>query len=98
MVDVEPLDTEAGAADVDANARAYATGVCPSCEQTIPPDRLEIHLAGLDGARPECPRQDLVEIAERARTAESGRTILWDADRAARWARYGVAPHRRGLR
>jgi hypothetical protein len=26
-----------------------------------------LHLNGLDGARPECPRQDLVEIARRAR-------------------------------
>jgi hypothetical protein len=67
VADIEPLDTEAAVADVEANAQAYETGVCPSCEQTIPPDRLEIHLGGLDGARPECPRQDLVEIAERAR-------------------------------
>jgi hypothetical protein len=72
----EPLDDEGHAADVETNARALETGICPSCEQEIPDDRLEIHLAGLDGARPECPRQDLVEIAERARAAESTQA-LW---------------------
>lgn len=44
-----------------------ATAVCPSCSATIPFDRLEVHLAGLDAARPECPRQDLIEIAQRER-------------------------------
>jgi hypothetical protein len=97
MTDVEPLDREATAADVEANGRAYETGICPSCEQKIPPERLETHLAGLDGARPECPRQDLVEIAERARATESGRT-LWDADRAARWARSGLGSQGRRFR
>jgi hypothetical protein len=70
MIDIEPLDNEASAADVGANAAAYTTGICPSCGQEIPPDRLELHLSGLDGARPECPRQDLEEIAERARAWE----------------------------
>jgi hypothetical protein len=53
-------------------------GVCPSCEQEIPADRLALHLAGLDGARPDCPRQDLEEIAERARQEEHVRG-LWFA-------------------
>lgn len=44
-----------------------ATAVCPSCEQAIPLDRIAVHLAGLDGARPECPRQDLIVIAQRER-------------------------------
>lgn len=41
--------------------------VCPSCEQAIPLERFDLHLDGLDGAHPECPRTDLVEVAERAR-------------------------------
>lgn len=40
---------------------------CWGCRKWIPPERAELHLAGLDGARPECPRQDLEEIAQRAR-------------------------------
>jgi hypothetical protein len=43
--------------------------VCPSCGELIPLDRFELHLEGLDGARPECPRTDLVEVAEPARAA-----------------------------
>jgi hypothetical protein len=46
------------------------TGICPSCQRPIPIDRLELHLAGLDGARPDCPRTDLVEIVRRAREGE----------------------------
>jgi hypothetical protein len=45
-------------------------GVCPSCGQQIPIDRLPLHLDGLDGARPECPRQDLKLIVQRASEAE----------------------------
>lgn len=41
--------------------------VCPSCQQMIPLDRFDLNLEGLDGARPECPRTDLVEVAQRAR-------------------------------
>lgn len=41
--------------------------VCPSCEQVIPLARFDLHLSGLDGAHPECPRTDLVEVADRAR-------------------------------
>jgi hypothetical protein len=37
MVDLAPINAEAGDAEVDANARANETGVCPSCEQAIPP-------------------------------------------------------------
>lgn len=51
----------------DHRAPRGDVAVCPSCEQWIPADRLELHLAGLDGARPECPRQDLTLIVERAR-------------------------------
>jgi hypothetical protein len=39
-----------------------ADPICPSCEQAIPPDRFELNLKGLDGAQPECPRQDLVVL------------------------------------
>jgi hypothetical protein len=94
MTRVEPIKSEAYAADVEANANAYETGICPSCEQAIPPDRLEIHLVGLDGARPECPRQDLVEIVERARAAD-GVQASWSAERAASWERYGIGGQQR---
>lgn len=40
---------------------------CPSCGDEIPPDRYDLHIEGLDGARPGCPRQDLEEIVSRAR-------------------------------
>jgi len=40
---------------------------CQTCGQDIPADRYALHARGLDGARPECPKQDLVEIANRAR-------------------------------
>jgi hypothetical protein len=42
---------------------------CPTCEQLIPTNRYLLHLEGLDSASPECPRTDLVEVAERARAA-----------------------------
>jgi hypothetical protein len=96
MSEIEPIEIEAYAADVEANARALETGICPSCEQPIPTDRLEIHLAGLDGARPECPPQDLEEIAERARALEGGRR-LWSPARAASWERYGIGGQGRGF-
>lgn len=56
------------------NAQAAGDGtdegpICPSCNQVIPTDRFELHLDGLDGAHPECPRTDLVEVVERARAA-----------------------------
>jgi hypothetical protein len=43
---------------------------CPSCEQWIPESRIDVHLDGLDGAHPECPRQDLTLIVEQARREE----------------------------
>jgi hypothetical protein len=43
--------------------------LCPSCEQWIPSDRIALHLDGLDGARPECPRQDLALIVQHARVS-----------------------------
>lgn len=43
---------------------------CPSCEQIIPVELFELHLEGLDGARPECPRTDLVEIVKLARKTD----------------------------
>ena len=39
---------------------------CQACGQNIPDDRYELHAKGLDGARPECPLTDLVEVAKRA--------------------------------
>jgi hypothetical protein len=48
---------------------------CESCGEVIPPEREQLHARGLDGARPACPKQDLVEIAMRA----DGR---WDKMRA----------------
>jgi hypothetical protein len=44
--------------------------ICPSCGMGIPLDRFFLHLEGLDGINPECPRQDLTEIVRRARGAE----------------------------
>lgn len=41
--------------------------VCPSCGTMVPLERFDLHLEGLDGAHPECPRTDLVEVAEQAR-------------------------------
>jgi hypothetical protein len=40
---------------------------CPSCGQEIPEERIRLHKRGLDGASPECPLTDLVEVAMRAR-------------------------------
>lgn len=40
---------------------------CATCGQDIPAERYMLHARGLDGARAECPKQDLVEIAKRAR-------------------------------
>jgi hypothetical protein len=51
---------------------------CDVCGQDIPKHRYLLHARGLDGARPECPRQDLVEIALRSRVTWGGRTE-WDA-------------------
>jgi hypothetical protein len=62
---------------------------CDSCGCEIPADRAALHERGLDGARPECPRQDLVEIAMRARPTWLGNE--WDAMRA----RYQDTPIRR---
>jgi hypothetical protein len=53
---------------------------CESCGAELAAERYALHLRGLDGGRPECPRQDLVEIALRARGE-------WDAMRA-RHSRY----------
>jgi hypothetical protein len=50
--------------------------VCPHCECWIDADRFELHLAGLDGTRPECPHQDLTEIVKRARATDPW-TPLW---------------------
>ena len=48
---------------------------CELCGAELASERYELHLRGLDGAHPECPRTDLVEIALRARGE-------WDAMRA----------------
>jgi hypothetical protein len=53
---------------------------CDACGAELAPDRHQLHLRGLDGGHPECPKQDLVEIAMRRRGD-------WDAMRA-RHARY----------
>lgn len=59
---------------------------CPVCQQTIPIDRFQLHLDGLDGARPECPRTDLVEVARRARESASARSRLaWTNPWSRRW-------------
>lgn len=60
---------------VETELPASEFPVCPSCGQEIPGERFELHLDGLDGARPECPRQDLVEFAQRARGGQ--RTTWW---------------------
>lgn len=49
---------------------------CQACEQEIPDERAALHERGLDGAHPECPRQDIVEIAMRARSTYDGNE--WD--------------------
>ncbi len=53
--------------------------ICPSCGQVILLERFELHLEGLDGGHPECPRTDLVEVAERVRETarERERRVLW---------------------
>lgn len=43
------------------------TELCEVCRQQIPENIYPLHERGLDGARPECPKQDLVEIAMRWR-------------------------------
>jgi hypothetical protein len=48
---------------------------CEACGAELAPERYALHLRGLDGAHPECPTQDLVEIALRARGE-------WDTMRA----------------
>jgi hypothetical protein len=45
--------------------------MCPACEQWIPAEQAELHLAGMDGMRPECPRQDLYEIVKLANARDS---------------------------
>jgi hypothetical protein len=40
---------------------------CDACGKEIPLARYRLHVRGLDGATPECPKQDLVEIAMRKR-------------------------------
>jgi hypothetical protein len=61
--------------------------ICPSCEQMIPVERFDLHLDGLDGAHPECPRTDLVELAERAREAarQRERRALWERPWSRAW-------------
>jgi hypothetical protein len=61
--------------------------VCPSCEQVIALERFELHLDGLDGAHPECPRTDLVEVAQRAREASRQRELraLWERPWSRAW-------------
>lgn len=53
---------------------------CEACGHDIPADRYALHARGLDGARPECPLTDLVEIAMRARSTWRGNE--WDAMRS----------------
>lgn len=62
--------------------------VCPSCEQVIPVERFQLHLDGLDGARAECPRQDLEAIVQRSRTGGYG---SWEF-----FAREAMPTERRG--
>jgi hypothetical protein len=64
--------------------------ICPSCEQVIPLERFDLHLEGLDGAHPECPRTDLVEVAERAREVERQeearrRRAVWERPWSRAW-------------
>lgn len=61
------------------SGRDEDTELCEACGQQIPAARHALHARGLDGGRPECPKQDLVEIALRVRGE-------WDAVRA-RYAR-----------
>lgn len=58
---------------------AVETELCEACGQNIPADRYALHARGLDGARPECPKQDIVEIAMRAR--KTWNSNEWDAMR-----------------
>ena len=53
---------------------------CDACGKEIPLARYRLHVRGLDGATPECPKQDLVEIVMRARPTWNGNE--WDAMRA----------------
>jgi len=46
---------------------AEVTERCNVCRQDIPLRRYRRHVLGLDGAAPECAKQDLVEIAMRER-------------------------------
>ena len=46
---------------------ADATERCDTCGQDVAVVRYRLHARGLDGAAPECPKQDLVEIAMRKR-------------------------------
>jgi hypothetical protein len=52
---------------------------CDVCGERIPLNRVALHARGIDGARPECPKQDIVEIAMRARRTWNGNE--WDAMR-----------------
>jgi len=56
---------------------------CEACGRQIAASRYPLHVRGLDGGHPECPKQDIVEIALRARGE-------WDALRA----RYQEVPAR----
>jgi hypothetical protein len=57
------------------SADIVETQRCDVCGQDIPLMRYRLHERGLDGAAPECPKQDLVEIAMRERGE-------WDAMRS----------------
>jgi hypothetical protein len=59
------------------------TELCDACRQQIAAARYALHTRGVDGGHPECPKQDIVEIALRARGE-------WDALRA----RYQQVPAR----
>ena len=60
--------------------------LCPSCGESIPPDRIADHLAGLDGATPECSRQDLEKIAGNARAAVHKRELVpWSRPGSPQW-------------
>jgi hypothetical protein len=48
---------------------ADGNAACPYCGELIEPAFLELHLAGADGGRPECPHQDLSKILARVRGA-----------------------------
>jgi hypothetical protein len=64
---------------------ALAGLLCPTCELEIPPERYSIHLAGLDAARLECPRQDVAEIKRRQKEPQPHYGSWASCARDGRW-------------